>query len=178
MNNIKAHTYLVGYAQNGSEQTKKFMKPTAENIANFIMQNDEASIIITDELDLPIITAYQGYVNSCNDRNFMLYELQPAIIPIQRGEKEVGEIDEYQIDAEDTQDLSKTDELQKAKISDTRAREIMESALSYLSDLQKGSELYFTLKECLDMTNEEMEIEGFTLENYYDEAENDEENEL
>jgi len=105
MNNIKAHTYLVGYAQNGSEQTKKFMKPTADNIANFIMQNDEASIIITDELDLPVITAYQGFINSCNDRDFLLYELQPAIIPIQKGEKEVGKIDDYQIDESDDEEL-------------------------------------------------------------------------
>lgn len=107
MNDIKSHYYLVGYAQDGAEQKKVFMKPTAENVANFIMQNQEASIIITDELDLPLITAYQGFVNGCDDKDFLLYELQPAIIPIQRGEKEVGEIDEYKTDSynEDEEDM-------------------------------------------------------------------------
>lgn len=107
MTDIKSHYYLVGYAQDGMEQKKVFMKPTAENVANFIMQNNEASIIITDELDLPVITAYQGFVHTCDDKNFLLYELQPAIIPIQRGEQEVGEIDEYAMnpDDEDEEDL-------------------------------------------------------------------------
>ena len=36
-------------------------------------------------------------MNGCEDKDFLLYELQPAIIPIQRGEKEVGEIDEYEM---------------------------------------------------------------------------------
>ena len=107
MTNIKSHYYLVGYAQDGMEQKKLFMKPTAENIANFIMQNKEASIIITDELDLPVITAYQGFVHTCDDKKFLLSELQPAIIPIQRGEREVGEIDEYEMNSynEDYEDL-------------------------------------------------------------------------
>ncbi len=104
MTDIKSHHYLVGYAQNGSEQTKVFMKPTAENVANFIMQNDEASIIITNEADVPVISAYQGYVHTCDDRNFFLNELQPAIRPIQRGEQEVGEIDEYDINPSDEDD--------------------------------------------------------------------------
>ena len=42
MNDIKSHYYLVGYAQDGAEQKKVFMKPTAENVANFIMQNQDA----------------------------------------------------------------------------------------------------------------------------------------
>ena len=71
------------------------------------MQNKEASIIITDELDLPVITAYQGFVHTCDDKKFLLSELQPAIIPIQRGEREVGEIDEYEMNSynEDYEDL-------------------------------------------------------------------------
>ena len=107
MIDIKSHYYLVGYAQNGMEQKKVFMKPTAENVANFIMQNKEASIIITDELDLPVIAAYQGFVNSCDDKDFLLYELQPAIITMQRGEQDVGEIDEYAMNPsdEDEEDL-------------------------------------------------------------------------
>lgn len=106
MNNIKSHFYLVGYAQNGSEQTKMYMKPTADNIANFVMKNKEASVIITDEADIPVITAYQGFINSCEDTNFLLFELQPAIIPIQRGEKEVGEIEKYPMgECEDENEL-------------------------------------------------------------------------
>lgn len=89
------HYYFKGYAQNGDERKEVCMKPTAENIANFIMQNLDADITITDELDLPVVTAFGGFINTCKDQEFLLFELQPAIIPIQRGEKEVGEIDKY-----------------------------------------------------------------------------------
>ena len=99
MNSIKSHTYLIGYAKKDDERVRVYMKPTAKNIANFIMKNDIASIIITDEMDLPVVTAECGFIYTCRDRDFLINELQPAIIPIQTGEKPVGEIEEFDINA-------------------------------------------------------------------------------
>lgn len=96
MSRIAHHHFLVGYVDEGSGwKDKIFLKPTAENIANLIMQNPNAKVTITTELDLPFVNANGGFILSCVDRDFLLYELQPAIIPIQKGEKEVGELDLY-----------------------------------------------------------------------------------
>ena len=86
MSSINSHYYLVGHAANGENPEAVYMKPTAENIANFIMKHRDSEVTITDELDIPFVTAFNGFINT---------ELHPAIIPIQRGEKEVGEIDKY-----------------------------------------------------------------------------------
>ena len=99
MSSFKSHIYLVGYAQYKDRREVMYMKPTAENIANFIMKHKEASVIITDEWDLMVVTAEYGIINICKDQEFLIHELHPAIIPIQLGEKAVGEIEEYDIDA-------------------------------------------------------------------------------
>lgn len=96
MSRIAHHYFLVGYVDKGSGWSDRiYLKPTAENIANLIMQNAGASVRVTTELDLPFVDANGGFILSCVDRDFLLYELQPAIIPIQKGEKEVGELDLY-----------------------------------------------------------------------------------
>lgn len=95
MNSISTHIYLVGHARNCETPETVYMKPTAENIANFIMKHQDAEVCITDEVDLPFVTAFNGFINTCKDQYFLLSELQPAIIPIQRGEKEIGEIEKY-----------------------------------------------------------------------------------
>ncbi len=106
MNDIKSCTYLMAYATTDSERKEIAMKPTAENIANFIMQNREASIMITDELDREMITAEYGFINRCVDQNFLLQELHPVIIPIQRGQRKVGEVEEIDLNPpEDDADL-------------------------------------------------------------------------
>ncbi len=57
------------------------------------------------------------------------------------------------------------------ELSEKRVREILNNALDWISEVQKGSELYRILRSCLGMTNEEIESEGFTLENYYEDEE-------
>ena len=70
------------------------------------MQNRNASIIITDELDRALLAGFGGFIHTCEDKEFLLNELQPAIIPIQKCEKEPGEIEEYSIDSnEDEEDM-------------------------------------------------------------------------
>lgn len=101
MGKIKDCIFLRAYAKTETEYTEKYIKPTAENIANFIMQNRNASIIITDELDRALIAGFGGFIHTCEDKEFLLNELQPAIIPIQKGEKEPGEIEEYMLEETD-----------------------------------------------------------------------------
>ncbi len=106
MRDMKSCAFLMAYATKGSERKEMAIKPTAENIANFIMQNREASVIISDELDREMITAEYGFINRCVDQNFLLQELHPAIIPIQRGQKEVGDVEEFDLNPpEDDEDL-------------------------------------------------------------------------
>ena len=95
MSSINSHYYLVGHTASGENPEVVYMKPTAENIANFIMKHRDSEVTITDELDIPFVTAFNGFINTCKDQNFLIAELHPAIIPIQRGEKEVGEIIKY-----------------------------------------------------------------------------------
>ena len=104
MSSISSHIYLVGHARNCENPETVYMKPTADNIANFIMKHQDAEVYITDELDLPFVSAFNGFINTCKDQNFLLAELHPAIIPIQRGEKEVGEIDEYPLNQNEDED--------------------------------------------------------------------------
>ena len=64
------------------------------------------------------------------------------------------------------------------ELSEPRARQILSGALDYLSELLKGQELYNVLGGSVGMTHEEMEIEGFTLQDYYEEETEDEEIEM
>ena len=43
MSSINSHYYLVGHATNGENPEVVYMKPTAENIANFIMKHNAAA---------------------------------------------------------------------------------------------------------------------------------------
>ena len=54
------------------------------------------------------------------------------------------------------------------ELSEERARKILGNALDYFAELTKGSELYGILHDSLEMTNEEIKSEGFTLEDYYE----------
>lgn len=64
------------------------------------------------------------------------------------------------------------------ELPESRARQILSGALDYLSELLKGQELYNVLSGSVGMTHEELESEGFTLQNYYEEETEDEEIEM
>lgn len=104
MSSISSHYYLVGHATNCENPEVVYMKPTADNIANFIVKHSDAEITITDELDIPFVTAFNGFINTCRDQKFLITELLPAITPIQCGEKEAGEIDKYPMGENECED--------------------------------------------------------------------------
>ena len=64
------------------------------------------------------------------------------------------------------------------ELPESRARQILSGALDYLSELLKGQELYNVLSGSVGMTHEELESEGFTLQNYYEEETEDEKIEM
>ncbi len=100
---MSKYIFLIAYAYSvdGTRYVERiFIKPDAENIANFIMKHRETKVIITTELDLPYIEAEYGLVTMCTDKNFLLNELHPAIIPIQTGKKKIGIVKEYCEDLE------------------------------------------------------------------------------
>lgn len=79
-------------------------------------------------------------------------------------------------------DIEKAEAYRQSKIykelPESRARMILSDTLDYLSELLKGQELYNVLSGSVGMTHEEMESEGFTLQNYYEEESEDEEFEV
>ena len=92
------HIFLIAYAYSPDGKgyiERLFIEPDAENVANFIMKHRDVKVVITTELDLPYIEAEGGFVSMCVDKNFLLEELHPTIIPIQTGKKEIGEVREY-----------------------------------------------------------------------------------
>lgn len=97
---MREREYLIGYAterkEGKVERTVKYLIPTAKNIANFIMNNRFAEVVITDELDLPVLTATHGMIFDCPDQDFLIKEIHPAIIPMQMGEEPVGEVEEFE----------------------------------------------------------------------------------
>lgn len=89
----ETHTFLVGYID---KQNQTYLIPTAENLANFLMTYPAADeILITDELDTPFIRTMGSFVDYCRDKDFLIEELQPALIPLQQGNKKVGKIKLY-----------------------------------------------------------------------------------
>ncbi len=92
------HIFLIAYAYNPDGKgyvERLYIEPDAENVANFIMKHRDVKVVITTELDLPYIEAEGGFISMCVDKNFLLNELHPTIIPIQMGEKKVEIVREY-----------------------------------------------------------------------------------
>jgi hypothetical protein len=90
------HEYLVGYVNgdNGYERTP--ITATADNIASFLVVNAEKEdVMITTPLDTPFITARYGIIDKCTDQQFLMFELLPVLIPMQREETEPKPIEVF-----------------------------------------------------------------------------------
>lgn len=100
MKRLSDYLYFTAYAtkQDGSYEEVATIKPTAENIANFIMKHFNCEIMITDFLDLPFIKAGLGLIHYCRDTDILIHEILPVITPIQKNEKEIGEIELYEVE--------------------------------------------------------------------------------
>ena len=85
---------VIGYIfdHNGRYENKFFFKGTTENIASFIMNNSSSTTMITDMMDMAIVTSMFGFLDRVSNKDF-LKELQPEIIKMQYGQKDPIQID-------------------------------------------------------------------------------------
>lgn len=90
-------TDTMGYAcvyDSGSGKREEYLVAlTAENLANLIGRKDGEArqITVTDVLDRLVADSRMGTLNSCPDQR-LCREIKHFLEPIQRGEKEAGEI--------------------------------------------------------------------------------------
>lgn len=70
---------------------KYYFQGTTENIASFIMNNASSCTMITDMMDLSIVTSMFGWLDRVSDKEF-LKEIKPEIIKMQIGQKEPANI--------------------------------------------------------------------------------------
>ena len=92
-----------GYVQDacGSYGPYRLLENTPENISAFIAGN-MAETRVTDVMDRLIISGIGGFVKQCPDREYLLHEIHPVIIPMQ----ESGKVPEviYAIESESSED--------------------------------------------------------------------------
>lgn len=91
---------VLGYVMlpGGYHDAPKMFEGTPENIAAFIMTNAESETIVTDMLDLLVVSSTRGGSPDRFGGNYM-HMRQPvleAIMPMQCGEKEVPEIEYFE----------------------------------------------------------------------------------
>ena len=85
--------YAYFYPCNGGERQEFYISTTPENLANFLGSHylDAEKIVVTDIVDRLILDTIGGYMNNCPDQS-LCRKIIPYLAPIQRGEKNAGEI--------------------------------------------------------------------------------------
>ncbi|MBR4060525.1 MAG: hypothetical protein IKK03_11870 [Lachnospiraceae bacterium] len=85
--------YAYFYPSNGGERQEFYISTTPENLANFLGSHylDAEKMVITDICDRLILDTIGGYMNGCPDQS-LCRKIIPYLAPIQRGEKNAGEI--------------------------------------------------------------------------------------
>lgn len=88
----QGENFLYGYV-NGE---KYMVTNTVDQICAFIMKHRFEDVTFTDVVDMMEITTSMGFIFSCRDQEFLMEQLQPALIPMQRGEAEVPKYIPYE----------------------------------------------------------------------------------
>ena len=85
--------YAYFYPSDGGERQEFYLSTTPENLAKFlgIHYLDAERMVVTDIVDRLILDTIGGYINNCPDQE-LCREIIPYLAPIQRGEKNAGEI--------------------------------------------------------------------------------------
>ena len=85
--------YAYLYPVDGEVRKEYLVATTPENIANFVGSHfkDARQIIITDMLDRLILDTTGGFLNQCPNQE-LCREILQSLVPIQRGETELGEV--------------------------------------------------------------------------------------
>lgn len=85
--------YAYFYPNDGGKRQEFYISTTPENLANFlgIHYLDAERMVVTDIVDRLILDTIGGYIDNCPDQR-LCREIIPFLAPIQRGEKNAGEI--------------------------------------------------------------------------------------
>ena len=85
--------YAYFYPSDGGKRQEFYISTTPENLANFLGSHylDAEKMVITDICDRLILDTIGGYINNCPDQE-LCRGIIPYLAPIQRGEKNAGEI--------------------------------------------------------------------------------------
>ena len=85
--------YAYFYPSDGGKRQEFYISTTPENLANFLGSHylDAEKMVITDIVDRLILDTIGGYINNCPNQE-LCREIIPYLAPIQRGEKNAGEI--------------------------------------------------------------------------------------
>jgi hypothetical protein len=85
--------YAYFYPSDGGKRQEFFISTMPENMANFLGSHfyDAKKMVITDMVDRLILDTYGGFINTCPDQK-LCAEIIPHLVPIQMGEKEVGDV--------------------------------------------------------------------------------------
>lgn len=85
--------YAYLYPVDGEVRKEYLIATTPENLANFVGSHfkDARQIIITDMLDRLILDTTGGFLNQCPNQE-LCREILQSLVPIQRGETELGEV--------------------------------------------------------------------------------------
>lgn len=115
------HKKVIGYIFNrdGYHSQPIYMDYNPETISTFIMRSymSGGKILITDVLDICVIQTVPGtfFLDYCEDKEFLINELLPVLVPMQQGETEVPPLKaDYS-----SSDYGSTDEEIKAFINKT-----------------------------------------------------------
>ena len=82
--------FLAGYS---GHSEPVYFEATAENIAAFIMQRqNEPEVWVCTVQGQPLLNTIGRYIDLCPDHMFLLEQLQPAIIPMQKGDCEIPKL--------------------------------------------------------------------------------------
>jgi len=85
--------YAYFYPRDGGQRQEFYISTTPENLAKFlgIHYLDAERMVVTDIADRLILDTIGGYIDKCPDQG-LCREIIPYLAPIQRGEKNAGEI--------------------------------------------------------------------------------------
>ncbi|WP_137665446.1 hypothetical protein [Enterococcus hulanensis] len=83
---------LHGRENSGYRQIIEFEGNT-ENLAAFIASREfRSEYVVTDTFDNPVLTTNGKMIQNCVDKEFLVNDLLPKLIPMQRGDRTIPEV--------------------------------------------------------------------------------------
>lgn len=104
--------FLLGYVE-GEDTILIHDNPV--QISAFIMKYHMQNVIITDVFDDRLIETSMGFLTYCSNQQYLVHNLLPVLVPMQRREVEVPKFEPYVIKVELIKQLIKNPTLETAE---------------------------------------------------------------